>query len=428
MNYQKLTERDLKHIWHPSSQMKDYVDLQPIIIERGEGAFLYSFDGKRYIDIIGSWWCNLLGHCNPVISEAVKKQLDKLEHVIFANFSHLPAIELAERLIKILPKGLTKFHFNDCGSASVEVALKMAFQYQAQTGHSSKTRFMCLNGGYHGETIGALSVGSMDKYSAYFKPMLFEPIRLEAGDNAGAETIFEKHGKETAALIIEPILQGAAGMKIYSADYLKFLRKLCDRYDVVLIADEIATGFGRTGKMFACDHADITPDIMCLSKGLTGGYLPFAITVSTDKVYDAFYADFKDGKAFLHSHTYSGNPLGCAAANAVIDILTTTDVMSTAQNNAVWLKELFEDTFRNHKNVGDIRSIGLINAIKLVENKRIGKPFDSSKRVGYNIYKKALEKGLLLRPMGDVLYFNPPLNIERETLVEAVDILASLLF
>ncbi|MCL2371050.1 MAG: adenosylmethionine--8-amino-7-oxononanoate transaminase [Firmicutes bacterium] len=407
--------------------MKDYIDLPPIIIERGEGAFLYGADGKRYIDIIGSWWCNLLGHCNPIISNAIKQQLDKLEHIIFANFSHMPAIELAEKLVTILPKGLTKFHFNDCGSASVEVALKMAFQYQGQSGRGYKNRFMCLNGGYHGETIGALSVGSMDKYSACFKPMLFEPIRLEAGDFDATEKIFQKYGKQTAALIIEPILQGASGMKIYSADYLKHLKKLCDKYNVILIADEIATGFGRTGKMFACDHANITPDIMCLSKGLTGGYLPFAITVTTDKIYDAFYADFKDGKAFLHSHTYSGNPLGCVASIAVIDILTKTTVIDTATKNAVWLKKTFEDTFKNHKNVSDIRSIGLINAIELVEDKASGKSFDKSKRIPYNLYKKALEKGLLLRPMGDVLYFNPPLNIEREVLAESVDIVSQIL-
>ena len=283
-----LEELDLKYIWHPCSQMKDYEELPPIIIDHGEGVHLYDIHGNEYIDVVSSWWCNLLGHCNPKINEAIKNQLDKLEHVIFANFSHKSAIELCQQLMEIIPKGLCKFNFSDNGSAAVECALKMAFQYQYQSGKAEKTKFMCLTEGYHGETIGALSVGSMDLYAKIYRPMLMDTIHIEAPDcyrcplgknkdSCGGECIchaekaFEEHAQECCALIVEPLLQGSAGMRIYPPVYLKKLRELCDKYDVLLIADEIATGFGRTGKMFACDHAGISPDIMCISKGLTGG-------------------------------------------------------------------------------------------------------------------------------------------------------------
>jgi len=440
LDYRKLQEMDKKFIWHPSGQMKDYETLPPMIIDRGEGVFLYGADNKRYIDIIGSWWCNLLGHCNPMISDAIKAQLDKLEHVIFANFSHRPAIEYASRLVGFLPKGLTKIHYNDCGSAAIEVALKMSFQYHAQTGNSHKTRFMCLSGGYHGETIGALSVGSHDKYSRVFGSLLYEPIRIQAPDCyrckynktpdrcsveclVSAEEAFRRYGKATAALIVEPILQGAAGMKISPPKYLLGLRKLCDKYSVHLIADEVATGFGRTGKLFACNHADITPDFMCLSKGISGGYLPFALVATTDKVYDAFYDDYQADKAFWHSHTYSGNPLGCAAAIAVLDILTTTDVIADSAANGEYVRELMHKELGDYRYTGDIRGIGNISALELVRDKQSKETFDLSARIGYNIYKKALEYGLMLRPLGNILYFCPPLNITRSILEESVMIM-----
>lgn len=433
-----LIEEDLKYIWHPCSQMKDYEELKPIIIDHGQGIYLYDKDGKEYIDIVSSWWCNLLGHCNPKINESIKEQLDKLEHVIFANFSHEPAIKLCEELIKIIPKGLAKFNFSDNGSAAVECALKMSFQYQYQTGNKKKTKFMCLTEGYHGETIGALSVGSMDLYAKIYKPMLMETIHIEAPDcyrcpygknrdNCScecfehAEKQFEKYADETAAVIVEPLLQGSAGMRIYPALYLKKLRKLCDKYNVLLIADEIATGFGRTGKMFACDHAEITPDIMCISKGLTGGYMPMAITITTDKIYDAFYADYKEGKAFMHSHTYSGNPLGCSAALAVQKILREDKIIEKANKRAVYLHNKLEDALGDNPYVGEIRNIGLINAIEIVKNKDTKEAFDGELRIGYEIYKNALKLGLILRPLGDVLYFNPPLIITEEEIDKAVE-------
>ncbi|MBR6163952.1 adenosylmethionine--8-amino-7-oxononanoate transaminase [bacterium] len=434
-----LQEKDLKYIWHPCSQMKDYEELPPIIIKTGKGCYLYDTEGKSYIDIVSSWWCNLLGHSNEKINNNIKEQLDKLEHVIFANFSHKPAIQLCEELIKILPEGLCKFNFSDNGSASVECALKMAFQYHYQTGNPQKTRFMCLSDGYHGETIGALSVGTLDLYAKIYKPMLMDTIRIKAPDcfrcpysksrdNCSCECIekakkcFEKFGNETAGMIVEPLLQGSAGMRIYPPLYLKELRKLCDEYNVILIADEIATGFGRTGKMFAFDHSGVSPDIMCLSKGLTGGYMPMSLTVTTQKIFDAFYDDYLKGRAFMHSHTYSGNPIGCSAALAVQKILREDKIIEKSRETAKYLHEELNKAFSNHKNVGEIRHLNLINAIELVKDKNTKELFNSNLRTGYQIYKKALSKGLLLRPLGDVLYFNPPLIIDRETIDKAIKI------
>lgn len=429
-NIKDWEKTDLEYIWHPCSQMKDYEELPPIVIDHGKGMYLYDINGNRYVDVISSWWCNLLGHCNPVINEAVKKQIDSLEHVIFANFTHKQAIRLCERLAKILPEGLCKFNFTDNGSSAIEAAMKVSFQYHEQTGNPQKTKYMALTEAYHGETIGALSAGDCDLYTKLYKPILMDIIRIEGPDcyrcpygknrenckcecAQKAEVQFEKYGNETAAIIVEPLLQGSAGMKVYPPLYLRKLRELCDKYNVHLIADEIATGYGRTGKMFAFEHAGVSPDIMCLSKGLTGGYMPMALFITTQKIYDAFYDEYNTGKAFMHSHTYSGNPLACAAANAVLDIMEDGSVLKKANENAIYFNNIIKDKFSMHKNVGDIRHIGLINAIELVKNKDTKEPFDSKLRTGYQIYKKALKKGVLLRPLGDVIYFNPPLIIEK---------------
>ncbi|MGF6907275.1 adenosylmethionine--8-amino-7-oxononanoate transaminase [Fusobacterium sp. PH5-44] len=434
-----LVEKDLKMIWHPCSQMKDYEDLPPIIIDYGKGSYIYDINGKEYLDIISSWWCNLLGHSNPRINNSIKRQLDKIEHVIFANFSHKPAIELCEELLSILPFGLTKFNFSDNGSSAVECALKMAFQYQYQTDKKHKTKFMTLSEGYHGETIGALSVGAMDLYAKIYKPMLMDSIIIESPDcyrckyqqcrntcNAQciepAKESFQKYGKDTCALILEPLVQGSAGMKIYPPIYLEKIKELCDKYEVLLIADEIATGFGRTGKYFSFSHTNISPDIMCLSKGLTGGYMPMSITVTTDKIYDAFYDDYSKGKAFMHSHTYSGNPLGCSAALAILKILKEDNILETANENGKYLNENLRNMLADHKNVGEIRNIGLINAIELVDNKITKKEFDKNLRIGYQIYKVALKKGMILRPLGNVIYFNPPLTINKSEIDKAIKI------
>ncbi len=432
-------KEDLNYIWHPCSQMKDYEQLPPIVIERGEGINLYDINGKCYKDVVSSWWCNLLGHCNPEISASLKKQADKLEHVIFANFSHKGIISLCMRLAKLLPNGLKKFNFSDNGSSAIEMAMKMSFQYFQQTGKPEKTRFMALTDAYHGETIAALSVGACDLYTKIYKPILMDVIRVQAPDcfrcpfnknreNCScecfkdAELQFEKYGTQTAAILVEPLLQGSCGMRVYPPLYLKKLREICNKYDVHLIADEIATGFYRTGKMFAVNHADISPDIMCLSKGLTGGYMPMAAVVTTDKIYNAFYDDYLKGKAFMHSHTYSGNPLGASCALAVLDILDKGEIQEHINKMRPYFNNLIKEKFLNIDNVGEVRSIGLINAIELVKNKDTKEAFSPNLRLGYQIYKKALKKGVLLRPLGDVIYFNPPLIIEKQDMDFVVDV------
>ncbi len=432
-------EKDLKYIWHPCSQMKDYEELAPIVIEKGNGLYLYDIEGNRYADVVSSWWCNLLGHCNPRINNAVKSQIDSLEHVIFANFTHKPVINLCEKLAKVLPEGLCKFNFTDNGSSAIEASMKVSFQYHYQTGNPQKKRFMALSDAYHGETIGALSVGGVDLYSQIYKPILLDIVRIEGPDCfrcpygkcrdncicecfEHAEKSFEIFGEETAAILVEPLLQGSAGMKIYPPLYLKKLRKLCDEYNVHLIADEIATGYGRTGRMFAFDHAGVSPDIMCLSKGLTGGYMPMAVFITTQKIYDAFYADYNLGKAFMHSHTYSGNPLAASAACEVLNILEDEHIIQNANKKAPYFTEIIKEKFLPLSNVGEVRSLGLINAIELVQDINSKVPFESHMRVGYQIYKKALQKGVLLRPLGNVIYFNPPLIIDKRDMDFVTDV------
>ena len=435
-----LVERDLKYVWHPAAQMKDYEKYPPVAVVRGEGPYLYTEDGQKILDIVSSWWCNLLGHCNKDISDAIAEQAHTLEHVIFADLTHPKVVELSERLAKIVPKGLCRFNYADNGSSSVEMALKIAFQYQAQTGYPERIRFACISEGYHGETIGALSVGSMDLYSKLYKPMMMDNVHIQAPDcfrcpygkgrgNCHCACLFEareafaKHGHELAALIVEPLLQGAAGMRIYPEAYLKGLRSLCSQYGVLLIADEIATGFGRTGAMFACSRAGISPDIMCLSKAITGGYMPMSVVCTTDDIYQAFYADYAEHRAFVHSHTYAGNPMACACALAVLDVFERDSILQRAQETADWLTAEFMQIMLAIENVGEVRHIGLIHVIELVQDRYTKKPFDPALRLGYHIYRSALKKGLLLRNIGDVLYFNPPLNIKKEDLRVALEIM-----
>lgn len=424
-------ERDLKHIWHPCSQMKDYEGFPPIVIKKGEGVFLEDMDGKRYLDAVSSWWVNLFGHSNKRINEALYRQANKLEHVIFANFTHEAAIELGERLLKVTPEGLNKIFFGDNGSSAVEIALKMSFQYHQQIGKTKKTKFVALTDGYHGETIGALSLGGMDLFSKIYKPLLFDIIRAEAPDcfrckynlerntcNAecfeAMKKVVEENHEEISAIIVEPIVQGAAGMRIYSPQYLKKLRNLCDEYDINLIADEIAVGFGRTGEMFACNHAGITPDIMCVSKGLTAGYMPLSLVITTDKIYDVFYDDYSTMKAFLHSHSYSGNALGCALAVETLKIFEEENILEKNKIKSAILKEKIAENFKDIPYIGEYRQIGMIGAVELVKNKATKEAFDWKERVGYEIYKKALEKGVLLRPLGNIIYFMPPYVINEE--------------
>lgn len=427
----EFQKRDLKYIWHPCSQMKDYEELPPIVIEKGKGCYLYDVEGNSYLDCISSWWTNIFGHSNPRVNKAIEKQLNEIEHVIFAHFSNKPAIELAEKLTDITPRGLKKVFFSDNGSSAVEIALKMSFQYHQQTGRTKKVRFAALTDAYHGETIGALSVGDLDLYSKIYKPLLLDTVRVEGPDCCRCkygqerssckaecfkhmEKALEQYHEELSAIIVEPMIQGAAGMKMYSPVYLKKLRKACNFYDIHLIADEIAVGFGRTGKMFACNHADISPDIMCLSKGISAGYMPMSVVMTTENIYNAFYDDFSNLKAFIHSHTYSGNAMACAAACESLNIFKEENVIENNKVKSKLIKNLVTERADKNPFVVDVRQLGMITALNLVKNKKTKEKFHWKQRTGYEIYKIALKNGLLLRPIGDVLYFMPPYVINEK--------------
>ncbi|MCM3409700.1 adenosylmethionine--8-amino-7-oxononanoate transaminase [Metabacillus litoralis] len=439
MNSSNLQKRDVNHIWHPCSQMKDYEEFPPIVIKKGDGIYLYDENGKQYMDAVSSWWVNLFGHSNQRISQALSQQAFELEHVIFENFTHEPAILLAEKLVEYTPKGLNKVFFADNGSSAIEVALKMSFQYHMQKNKPNKKRFLSLTDAYHGETLGALSVGGVSLYNEVFQPLLLNTVRAQGPDCyrcpfnqtpnhcdtpciSFVEEQLEKHAEETTAIIIEPLIQAAAGMKMYPPSYLKKLKELCLQYDVHLIADEVAVGFGRTGTLFACEQAGITPDFMCLSKGLTGGYLPLSVVMTTDDVYEAFYDDYASMKAFLHSHSYTGNPLACRVALEVLNIFEEENIIKENQVKSIYMGEKASQEFSDLPYVGEYRQIGMVGAIELVRDKETKEPFPSKERVGYQIYRIALEKGLLLRPLGNVLYFMPPYVIEKEEIDKMIQV------
>ena len=427
----ELQQKDLKYIWHPCSQMKDYEDFPPIILARGKGAYVYDTEGKSYLDAVSSWWVNLFGHANDRINRALREQSEKLEHAIFANFSHEPAIDLAQEIVRLTPAGLNKVFFTDNGSSAVEAALKMSFHYHQQTGRAGKTKFAAITDAYHGETLGALSVGDLDLYSKIYKPLMLDTLKAAGPDcyrcacgkkreTCGAECfmameqLIEAHADEICAVIIEPVVQCAAGMKIYSPVYLRKLRELCTRHHIHLIADEIAVGFGRTGKMFACEHAGVSPDMMCLSKGITAGYLPLSLVVTTDEIYSAFYADYTELKAFLHSHSYTGNALACAVARESLGIFQDEDVLAQNEIKSRMLLAKVKTLFDGHPYVGEYRQLGMIGALELVADRCTKEAFDWKKRVGYGIYRIALTKGVLLRPLGNVIYFMPPYVVDEK--------------
>jgi adenosylmethionine---8-amino-7-oxononanoate aminotransferase len=420
-------ERDLRHVWHPCTQMKDHETLPMIPLRSGSGVWLEDFSGKRYVDGISSWWVNLFGHANPRINAAIREQLERLEHAIFAGFTHQPAITLAEELTRLVP-GLTRCFFADNGSAAIEVAIKMSFHYWRNSGQPKKTRFITLANSYHGETLGALAVGNVDLYKSIYRPLLMDVITVPSPDAfaresgvseaqhaermfAFMEDALARHHGEVAAVIVEPLVQCAGGMRMYDARYLSLLRAACDRHGVHLIADEIAVGFGRTGTMFACEQAGIRPDYLCLSKGLTGGYLPLSVVMTTEAVYAAFYDEYVKLNAFLHSHSYTGNPLACAAANATLAMFRDQDVLGRNRETARLMAASVEH-LRGHPHVAEIRQRGMILAIELVKDRATRTPWPWQERRGLRIYRHALEQGALLRPLGSTLYFMPPYVIE----------------
>ena len=419
----EMMQRDLEVIWHPCTQMKDHETLPLVPVKSGKGVYLYDFEGNAYIDAVSSWWVNIFGHANESINAKVKAQLDTLEHVLLAGFTHEPAIELAHKLVKITPKDLAKVFYVDNGSSAVEAALKMSYHYHLNNG-KRKALFLSLTNSYHGETIGALSVGDVSLYKETYEPLLIAntqvPVPKDQSVEAaivaleGLENVLRERSEEIAALIVEPLIQGAGGMHMYHPEYLVGARRLTKAYNVHLIADEIMTGFGRTGKMFACEHADISPDFMTLSKGLTGGYLPLSVVMTTDDVYSAFYCDYNEHKAFLHSHSYTGNPLACAAALATLDIFENNDILGENEKKRLYIIEKL-DKFFGLQNVKEIRQQGMVTAIEL-------KGYEASERVGVKIYEYALTQGVLLRPLGHVIYFMPPYIISYEEIDKMIEV------
>ncbi len=430
-------KKDLKYNWHPYTQMEDYARHPPILIEKAKGLKIYDTEGRFYYDTISSWWCNVHGHNHPKIKKAIRQQLDSLEHVLFAGFTHKAAILLAERLVSITPGNLTRVFFSDNGSTAVETALKMSFQYWQNIGSRSKVKFLSLDRGYHGDTIGAMSVGGIDLFNKIFSPLFFRSFkapspycyRCPTGKSRPScdidcikplEDILRKKKEEIAAVILEPLVMAAAGMIVYPKEYLIRAAELAKKYGVHLIADEVATGFGRTGKMFACEYAGIAPDFMCLSKGITSGYLPLGVTLTTDKIYNAFYAAHKEGKTFYHGHTYTANPVSCRAALASLDIFKEEDTLRGMEEKIPLFRRGL-DRFRSLPIVGDIRHIGLIGAFELVKNKKTKEAFGFDERIGLNIYKRGLRKGLVLRPLGSVIYLFLPLSVSKKEIEFIID-------
>ena len=414
MNNASLMKEDLKHIFHPCSQMKDYETLPLIPIKKAKASYIEDFEGNRYLDCISSWWVNLFGHSNDYINQKINEQLQDLEHVIFAGFTHKPAIDLARRIIALTPEPLQKVFFADNGSSAIEIALKMSFQYFKNKGES-RPLFVSLSNSYHGETMGALAVSDSGLYKDIYEDILIKTLHAKSPaifdeDEAIADMIkvLEDNKGKVNSVVIEPLVQCAGSMKMYDATYITRLRKICDDYGVFLIADEIAVGFGRTGTLFAIEQANISPDFLCTSKGLTGGYLPLSLVLFTNDIYDAFYCDYNEGKSFLDSHSYTGNALACAVANAVLDIFEKDNVIEKNLEKIDFIKNETQK-FKKLKNVTEVRQRGMICAIELEE-------FENGKRINLDIFQAALKEGVYIRPLGNVVYFMPPYCLQKRSL------------
>ena len=413
----KALERDdKKYIWHPFTQMQDYLKEHPIIIMKGKGVYVWDQDGKKYIDGVSSLWVNVHGHRKKEIDYAVKKQLSKIAHSTLLGPTNEPAIKLAKELVKITPKGLNKVFYSDNGSTSVEIALKMAFQYFRQK-DQKKDKFIYFSNSYHGDTIGSVSVGGIDTFHKIFYPLLFRAYKV---DIKSFEKTLKKNYKNVAAVIVEPLIQGAAGMMTYPPEFLKKIRQLTKKYNILLIVDEVATGFGRTGKMFACDHIGVKPDIMCLAKGISGGYLPLAATLTTDEIYNAFLGKYKDLKTFFHGHTYTGNPLACSAALASLEVFKKEKTLNKLKTKINLLKKHLKK-FNQLEHVGDVRQCGFMVGIELVKNNKTKKPYPIKDKIGIKVCLRAREYGVLIRPLGNVIVIMPPLSITKQELGKLVE-------
>ena len=422
--YEKLLKLDLKHIWHPCTQMKDHEKLPLIIAKKAKGMYIYDYNNKSYIDCISSWWVNLFGHCDDRISIAIQNQLKELEHVLLAGVSHKPIIDLATRLCDLLPNPLNKCFFADNGSSAIEIALKMSFHYHLNKGHK-KHKFLALSNSYHGETLGALSIGNLGLYKKTYKPLLLNTLitPVSTSDDFSKElkileNILKKEAKNICAFILEPLIQCAGNMHFYSKNFIKEACKVCKKYNIDIIFDEIAVGFGRSGEMFALQECEVVPDYLCLSKGITGGFLPLSVVVTNDEVYDAFYDDYKSNKAFLHSHSYTGNALACAAANAVLDIFEQDQIIKNNKTKAKFIKEEWFKLANNTK-LGNFRAKGMVFAFDILKSKH--------DRIAMWLCNEALKRGLLIRPLANTVYLMPPYIINYDQVKFIVNTLDDIL-
>jgi adenosylmethionine-8-amino-7-oxononanoate aminotransferase len=438
-----LVKRDQRTLWHPFTQMSEWMDGRPIVIERGEGNYLIDTEGNRYFDGVSSLWVNLYGHDHPRIRAAIHEQLDRLAHSTLLGLASRPSIELAERLIELAPPGLERVFFSDNGSTAVEVALKMAFQFWQQKGDPAareRTRFVALKDAYHGDTLGALSAGGIETFHEIFRPLVFDMLRAE---NAycyrcpyelhhpecnihcleSLDGILEQHGHEVAAVIVEPLVQAAAGMRLLPHGWLRHVRELCDRHGTLLIVDEVATGFGRTGRMFACEHEGVSPDLMAIAKGITAGFLPLAATLTTEEIFNGFLGPVRDNRQFFHGHSYTGNALGCAAALASLEVFEAERVLDHVREVSVHLAHRLE-ALRPLPTVGDIRQLGLMVGIELVRNRETKEPFPPGEGVGAQVCMAIRKYGVILRPLGDTVVLMPPLSAHREEIDHLIDVLA----
>lgn len=435
-----LEKLDKKYIWHPFTQMQDWEKEPQIIIENGSGSMLTDVHGKRYIDGVSSLWVTVHGHRKKEIDAAISSQLKKIGHSTMLGLSNVPAVLLAQKLITIAPKGLTKVFYSDSGSTSVEIALKIAFQYWQQKGHGyrAKTRFISLKEAYHGDTIGSVSVGGIDLFHRIYRPLLFTSYKIETPHcyrcHLGkthpsckiacikqAEAVIRKYHHEAAALVIEPLIQGAAGMLMQPPGFLKKIRELCTKYNILMIADEVATGFGRTGKMFACEHEGVTPDILCMAKGITGGYLPLAATLTTEKIYLGFLGEHRELRTFFHGHTYTGNPLACAAAIANLDLFKKEGTLKKLGPKIALLSEELE-RFKELRHVGEVRQKGFMVGIELVQHKKKKESYPLEQKIGIRVTLECRKHGLIIRPLGNVIVLMPPLSIKTAELKRMLDI------
>ncbi len=430
---------DKKYLWHPFTQMKDFVNEEPLIIKDGRGVILRDINGNEYIDGISSMWCNIHGHRRKEIDNAIKDQLDKVAHTTLLGMSNIPSAKLAKRLVEITPEGLNKVFYSDNGSNAIEVAIKMAFQYWQYKGHRDKTKFVTLQYGYHGDTLGAVGVGGIDIFHSVFKPLLLKTFVSPSPycyrcpydkDKAACsseclgemEEILSKNSGSIAAMVMEPLVQGAGGIIVHPQGFLSGVKDLCEKYNILLIADEVMVGFGRTGKMFACSHENVTPDILTISKGLNGGYMPLAATLATDEIYNAFLGKYSEQKTFFHGHTYTGNPLACAAALASIDIFEREKAMEGLEPKIRALQKRLEQ-FQELKSVGDVRQCGLIAGIELVKNRETKEPYSWEEKIGIRVSYEARQRGLITRPLSNVMVVMPPLSIKISELNNMMEIL-----